>query len=197
MAWLVGPETNAAPSLVPSKSLFDGSRADLSVLPVSVQSVERFSFESAARVVAVDQFGIADRRILFVIPRLPYPEVAQHVLGYVRFQRNPDERIEDFRGLCKGNSAARPIQHSELGELTKQGQIGLQVLNEIRKPIGGLSQVGECHHTRGRGKEHWKLVDEVPNARSWSVPDPRPIREYEPEPQNSPNLTSHLTSHII
>jgi hypothetical protein len=40
------------------------------------------------------------------------------------------------------------------------------------------------------------LLRRNPLSRTWDT-NPRPIREYEPEPQNNPNLTSHLTSHIM
>jgi hypothetical protein len=80
LAELVRPKTDTASSIMRRKSLFDGSRADLAVLPVSIQVLEGFALETTARLVAEDQFGIADRCTLFLIPRLRYAEVARKIL---------------------------------------------------------------------------------------------------------------------
>jgi len=40
------------------------------------------------------------------------------------------------------------------------------------------------------------LLRRNPLSGTWDT-SPRPIREDELEPQDNPNLTSHLTSHII
>ena len=40
------------------------------------------------------------------------------------------------------------------------------------------------------------LLQRNPLSETWDT-SPRPIREGEPESQDNPNLTSHLTSHII
>jgi hypothetical protein len=111
LAELVRPKTDAAPSIMSLKSPFDCSRADLAELPVSKQVLEGFSFETTARLIAEDQFGIADRCVLFLIPRLPYAEVAEQVRNNAQLQRNLYERIEDFRGLGKGRICPRHIQH--------------------------------------------------------------------------------------
>jgi hypothetical protein len=40
------------------------------------------------------------------------------------------------------------------------------------------------------------LLQRNPLSGTWDT-SPRPIREDEPESQDNPSLTSHLTSHII
>src|SRR5580700_2256909 len=108
-AKLVGSETDGSLSLIAAKSLFDGGCADLTGLPVSIQSLEGCALEAAARLVAEDQLRIGDERVLLFLPHLAHAEVAQQIFGDVRFQGNLDQRIEDFRGFCEVSVGARDI----------------------------------------------------------------------------------------
>src|SRR5260221_10310715 len=78
--------------------------------------------------------------------------------------------MKDFRGLGEVQSGAGSVDQPELAELTEQGEVAVQVTDEIHEPRNRLMDIGECHHRRGRSQVHGELVDEIPNGWNGSLP---------------------------
>jgi len=156
--------------VIDSNLVADSAVADVTVLPAAIQPCKSVPREPAPHLVAENQISLAYFSIALLLPLLPHSEVPKQVLGNVRFERNLHEGMKDFRGLWELQIGPGSLDQPELAELAEQGEVAVQMTDEIREPQSPLMDIGECHHRRGRSQVDGELVDEVPNGWNGSLP---------------------------
>src|SRR5713226_6327517 len=156
--------------VIDSDLMPDSAVADVTVLPAAIQPFKSVPREPAPHLVAENQISLAYFSVAVLLSSLPHSEVPKQVLGNVRFERNLHEGMKDFRGLWEVQIGPGNVDQPELAELTQQGEVAVQVTDEIREPRSPLMDIGECHHRRGRSQAHGELVDEIPNGWYGSFP---------------------------
>src|SRR6185437_9671892 len=134
---------------------------DSPIFPAAIEPFEPLSAESGACLVAENQIGFGYGGIPLFVPSLAHAEIAENFLSDVGFERNLDQRMEDFRSLPEARVLARNVEETELGKLLKQRDVVFDVMNEFGERRFAFLNVGERHHRGGVGKEHRELIHEV------------------------------------
>src|SRR5260370_14796878 len=99
-------------------------------LPVFEEHFEAIAGKSALRFVEEKQVGLAEGPELGTVPNAACSEIPDEVRSDVRFERNLDCRIEEFRNLFKVCRSVRNVEESEVGKLTKERLILPKMSNE-------------------------------------------------------------------
>src|SRR6267378_6006136 len=138
-------------------------------LPGFEKTFKSIAGKSALRFVEEKSLGLAHCSELGTVPNAARSEIPDEVRSDVRFERNLDRRIEEFRSLFKVCSCARNVDETEVGKLTEERLVLPEMSNKSRERFEPRIDIGKRDHRgeagTGRTEKQWELVHEIAQGR--------------------------------